>query len=224
MLISDWSTVDLIVWPLFSVVRAHHLPTTLRTSALSLLGQCADTNAVALAPYVQELVSAMIDLVQVETVPVHQSQHAAVNQLEKAEPADVKETAKGTGEAEAKPGRTNGDGASNGASADSNSSGTTTNRVAASTTMDENPTEANAKFPPLRRAALHFLALLVRVTTARIYDLDDRSAFGLPTGLMKRGASVMRYVAETDRDDVVRVMAREAVEEIEELRDAIFGK
>ena len=89
--------------------------------------------------------------------------------------------------------------------------------------MDENPTEANPKFPPLRRAALHFLALLVRSTTARIYDLGDEGAFGLPDALMHKGLTVLGYVAATDRDEVVRIMARETAEEIDELKNAIYG-
>ena len=98
--------------------------------------------------------------------------------------------------------------------------------------MDTQPTMANPKLPPLRRAALHFLSLLMHSLIARAYeaqDVDDaftpENVLGvdLPDAIMRRGATVLKYVSSTDVDEVVRVMAREAAELLEQLRRALLG-
>ncbi|KAJ3794052.1 hypothetical protein GGU11DRAFT_759476 [Lentinula aff. detonsa] len=44
--------------------------------------------------------------------------------------------------------------------------------------MDDHPTYTNTKFPPLRRAALHFLTVLIRGTTKEIYEsLEDTHSY-----------------------------------------------
>jgi hypothetical protein len=89
-------------------------------------------------------------------------------------------------------------------------------------TMDSDPISTNPKFPPFRRAALHFLSLLFRETTKQIYE----SSFGgsiLPNGLMRRAKTILSYVASTDQDTLVRVMAREAGEGLEQMQQATIG-
>lgn len=89
-------------------------------------------------------------------------------------------------------------------------------------TMDFDPTSTNSKFPPFRRAALHFLSLLLRETIKQIYE----SSFGgsiLPDGFMRRAKTTLTYVASTDQDTVVRVMAREAGEGLEQIQQAMIG-
>lgn len=88
--------------------------------------------------------------------------------------------------------------------------------------MDSDPASTNSKFPPLRRAALHFLSLLIRKTTRHAYD----SSFGaslLPSASLKRAKITLQYVAATDEDNVARVMAREAGEDLSQLEEAIVG-
>lgn len=63
---------DILVPPLFAMVRTSHLPTTLRASALSLLGLCVNTSPIALLPYVEELFEAFVDLLRIEAVPISQ--------------------------------------------------------------------------------------------------------------------------------------------------------
>ena len=86
---------------------------------------------------------------------------------------------------------------------------------------------ANSKFPPLRRAALHFLALLIQACTARAYEAGSAGGSGalvlFPPALMTRMRTTLGYVAATDADDVVRVLAREAVEGLDQLTEAIVG-
>jgi len=178
-----------------------------------------------MASYVIDLVAAMVDLVQIESVPLQAlpGNHRTSDELSTGAvgAVDVKTNGNGNGTASGK---------AKGKTEQSRKAGRSKGKdeaedegKAESRTMDSNPTEANPKFPPLRRAALHFLALLVRTTTGRIYDIGDEGAFGLPDALMNKGKTVLNYVAATDRDEVVRVMARETVEEIDELRNAIYG-
>jgi len=69
---------------------------------------------------------------------------------------------------------------------------------------------------------LHFLSLLFRETTKQIYE----SSFGgsiLPDGFMRRAKSTLSYIASTDQDTVVRIMAREAGEGLEQIQRAMIG-
>ncbi|KAG9038544.1 hypothetical protein FRB95_000765 [Tulasnella sp. JGI-2019a] len=60
--------VNTLVPALFGLVRSRHLPTTLRTSALSLLAQCAEVSPLAMLPWSADLCSGVTDLVQLEGV------------------------------------------------------------------------------------------------------------------------------------------------------------
>ncbi|KAJ7781261.1 hypothetical protein B0H16DRAFT_1497669 [Mycena metata] len=153
--------IDILVPPLFHLVRSSQVATTLRTSALSLLAECENTCSLALIPYVTELSEAMIDLLQIES--------------------------------------------SSNVSTESD---------------DNNPLLANSKLPPFRRAALHFLGLLIRETTRQIYE-SAHTEFSNRS--IKRIRTTLGYVASTDGDMVVRVMAREAVEGLGELEEAMLG-
>ncbi|KAF7355296.1 RTP1-C1 domain-containing protein [Mycena sanguinolenta] len=152
--------IDILVPPLFHVVRSSQFPTTIRTSAISLLAECENTCSVALIPYVTDLSEAMVDLLQIET---------------------------------------------------------------SSTTLaeseDSNPTSANSKLPSFRRAALHFLGLLIRETTRQVYDSYSESGM-----VFKRIRTTLAYISATDSDTVVRVMAREAVEALSELENAMIHR
>lgn len=88
--------------------------------------------------------------------------------------------------------------------------------------MDSESTSTNSKFPPLRRAALHFFSLLIRETTKQIYE----SSFGgeiFPDVFVKRARNTLSYLAATDEDNIVRVMAREAGEGLDQVVRAILG-
>lgn len=89
-------------------------------------------------------------------------------------------------------------------------------------TQEFEPTSNNSKLPPLRQAALHLLSLAFRETTKAIYD----SSFGesiFSNSLMRRAKTTLSYVASTDEDVVVRVMAREAGETLDQMQQAIVG-
>lgn len=150
-------------------MRASHLPTALRTSALSLLGQVADTSDLALLPYAADLTDAMVQLLQIESVRAE------------SEPRSSSEP---------------------------------------ETTMDDSPAANDAKLPPFRRASLHFLALLARAYTRQAYE-DPRRATSLSTFPMERVETTLGYIAATDADDMVRVMAREVIDALQEIKRAL---
>jgi hypothetical protein len=98
----------------------------------------------------------------------------------------------------------------------------------ASMGMDTHPTAADAKFPPFRRASLHFLGMLVRAYTRRAHALSDSSpgVGGMPPAddfPARRAMTTLGYVAATDADAVVRVMAREVADAVQALERALVG-
>ncbi|KAK7049303.1 hypothetical protein VNI00_005904 [Paramarasmius palmivorus] len=96
-----------------------------------------------------------------------------------------------------------------------------TSRSDTDTVMDDQPTSKNTKFPPLRRAALHFFSLLLKGTTEQIYDTSfGRTIFSKE--LIRRSRIILSYVSDTDVDSVVKVMAREALEQLSQLERAIL--
>ncbi|KAJ3986901.1 hypothetical protein F5890DRAFT_1636144 [Lentinula detonsa] len=88
--------------------------------------------------------------------------------------------------------------------------------------MDDHPTYTNTKFPPLRRAALHFLTVLIRGTTKEIYESLEDTPHMSPE-LTKRMRITLGYISSTDDDMLVRVMAREALEDLAQLELAKLG-
>jgi len=88
--------------------------------------------------------------------------------------------------------------------------------------MDSQPTVANSKFPPLRRAALHFLSLLLRAFITRVYDMGTDGLI-IPISSTNRAKTILSYTASVDEDGVVKVMAREAKELLEQLSRAVIG-
>ncbi|KDN50879.1 hypothetical protein RSAG8_00506, partial [Rhizoctonia solani AG-8 WAC10335] len=60
--------VDMLVPPLFRVMRAQALPTVLRSSALSILAQCVETSPVSITAWTDEILSGMLDILQLESV------------------------------------------------------------------------------------------------------------------------------------------------------------
>ncbi|KAF9462618.1 hypothetical protein BDZ94DRAFT_1366131 [Collybia nuda] len=84
------------------------------------------------------------------------------------------------------------------------------------------PTSDNAKLPPLRRAALHLLSLVFREATRTIYDSPfGRSVFS--NSLVKRAKTTLTYIASTDKDIVIQVMARETGEIVSQMQNAMMG-
>jgi hypothetical protein len=89
-------------------------------------------------------------------------------------------------------------------------------------TIDDDPTSTNTKFASLRRAALHFLSVLIRGTTKVVYETPTDAPL-LSIELSKRMRITLGYISGTDEDMLVRVMAREASEDLAQLELAKIG-
>lgn len=182
---------DSLIPPLFALVRGSYLPTTLRTSALSLLATIADTADLALLPYAHDIGHSMLDLLQIEG--------ARASVLARGQQLHPVST-----------------------TTDANLSPILPSSIPS---MDDQPTAANPTFPPFRRASLHFLGILVRAYTRRAYASSDSSVSGMsvddfPT---RRAATTLAYIAATDADTVVRVMAGEVGDAVHTLKRAHVG-
>ncbi|TEB30240.1 hypothetical protein FA13DRAFT_579051 [Coprinellus micaceus] len=92
----------------------------------------------------------------------------------------------------------------------------------ASPSGDNDHLTADSKYPPLRRAALHLLALLIRAT-AKATD-DGNIILPFSATLVKRAHITLEYIAATDDDTVVRVMAREVNEELSSFEEYLVGQ
>jgi hypothetical protein len=88
--------------------------------------------------------------------------------------------------------------------------------------IDSHPTSTNSKFPPLRRAALHLFNLIVRESAQLMYN-QVISSLPLPDNTLKRAKITFAYIASVADDRVMKVMAREGGELIEQLQQAAIG-
>lgn len=176
--------MDILVPRLFVMVRSSDIPTILRTSSLSLLSTCVNTFPLALLPYLEDLSSAMIDLLQIESVPLtHDYKEKGKDSefSEDNEPSDDPQT------------------------------------------MDSNPSSKNPKFPPLRRAALRFLTLVIQAATGQLYDqLETDMSKIFSQALFYRLRVTLGYISSSDEDNIVRLMARDATEGLKQLQQAIL--
>ncbi|KAF8843139.1 hypothetical protein BDN67DRAFT_964783 [Paxillus ammoniavirescens] len=171
---------DNVMPRLISVFRSSYAPTILRTSAISLLTECVKTSLVAVLGYINELSTGMIDLLQVEMVPV--------SQLPSREDEAEKTKTEEPREKEA---------------------------------LDSKPVAVDSKLPPLRRAALHFWTLLLHQLTQAVYD--GGRVENLQAPFLRRAKVTLGYISSTDEDGVVRLMAREANEAIDQLNKAMLS-
>lgn len=84
-------------------------------------------------------------------------------------------------------------------------------------------TTTSSKIPPLRRAALHLIMLLLRAYAAQVEEDSVKAIYVLPPEVLKRARTTAGYVSVTDEDSIVRVMAREVIEELDKSAEAMLG-
>lgn len=171
----------------------------------------AETNALALFPYAADLFGGMVDLLQLETVPAISPPPKKHTEPSEQNPDDQES---GRGSRKAKVGDSH--------EPDEEDDEIGFNSQLPPPTMNSHPTSANSKFPPFRRAALHFLALFIRACISRVYDVGSMGML-IPDVYITRARTTLGYVAGTDEDAVVRVMARETREELGQLTSALLG-
>lgn len=221
---------DMLLPPLISLLREPRAPVVLRMSAISLLSECVNTCARVVERYTEGIAEGMLDLILVEMTMTTPTPRPAARE-------EGKKTGKGeevsVGQSEPVP----------------TPQSKPERHVDA---LDISPLSTTPKVPALRRAALHFLALLLRVLTQEVYERDTgqggsgwrgvqiRSIYGGETGMydsgqilvhdggpltpgfIRRARTVLGYVAAVDEDAVVRVMAREVGEGLEGLQKALL--
>lgn len=215
---------DTLLPPLLSLLREPRTPVTLRTSAISLLSECINTCARVVERYTEEIAEGMLDLVLVEMTVATPTPRPKTKVNEKRMETNTEVS---TEQAEPEPAPT-----------------PQSQAERPPDPLDISPLSASSKVPALRRAALHFLALLVRVLTQEAYErgggswsgVQIRGIYGgqtgaytsyeggpLPREFMRRARTVLEYIAAVDEDTVVRVMAREVGEGLEGLEKALVG-
>ncbi len=200
---SALATANLVVPPIIRIFPTTSLATVLRSSALSILTACFDADWRAVLPWTHDLLSACTDLVQLESVPV-------IRERKLAPPAPTDDK-----------------------------------------TSDREPTKGNdGKHPALRRAALVLLGTVFDTVarsqleeaergmpqsadelTLRDLTLGNRiitaprplPASNIDAETARRARTVIRYVAETDEDDLVRFQAGEVLQLMDVLATSAFG-
>lgn len=210
------SIVDILLPPLFILLRATHLPIVIRTSAISLLAQCVDTNVSAILPYMMDLANSMVDLIQIETVT---ASPLLVDKKSKTGPQGDNAVSGNLQESADNLVNDLGGVTSENSHLDFGTKPPVDQQVADQSYI----TSTNSKSPQFRRSALHFLSLLVRAYTIRVYDaltFDDVATIG---PIAKRTKTVLSYVAAVDEDSVVRLMARECIDGFDELQKTILS-
>ena len=143
-------------------------------------------------PYLEDLSTAMIDLLQIESVPFAHDHKPNIKMPTNPRENDSEpfEDSEPTEELQ---------------------------------TMDSDPTSKNPKFPPLRRAAIHFLSSLIQAATKQLYDQPGTGiSVMFPRRLLDRLKVILGYISSSDADNVVRVMAREATEGLKQLQQAVL--
>lgn len=211
--------MDILLPPLLTILRSSFLPTTLRTSALSILAQCVATNSLALDAYVVSLTESCLELIQLESVAAQNTSIKGNLLSSKRSVADENKR-------------------------DVDYMGDLKQPAHCTDIIDSDPMTRDAKAAPLRRTALHFLSQLLRSGIASLYDSRSTSTTvtnvtlnikasqvgGIPTRdealpalLLKRMSVVIGYVAATDDDGVARVMAKEVLELVGQYREASIG-
>ncbi len=88
--------------------------------------------------------------------------------------------------------------------------------------MDADPLRKDAKLSPLRRSAIHLLTVLVKVLLDQVYESGVSGVHG-DSFSAQRGLTTLRYIATTDADNTVRVLAAEGVDLLAQLRRAMLG-
>ncbi|TXT03818.1 hypothetical protein VHUM_04339 [Vanrija humicola] len=212
------ANAGIVVPVLLSTFANAKLPVILRTSALSLLSTCAEVDHLALLPWADELASAAVDLVQIESVASSPFRPETAAQPEPTRKVVLIDDEEPEEEAPKETGP----------------------RI-----VDDEPTAQDSKHPALRRAAVVFLGLLVAslieaagegdaaaaapgefqlrlpnsgssITPARAAPRPSPPSLAEP--VLERAGTVLRYVAHTDDDEVVRGQASEVVALVERLR------
>jgi hypothetical protein len=167
------NTADDIVPPLLHMLRERSLPTSLRSSTLTILATAVEESPLALLPRSEDLAQTCIDVLRIESRPLK----PRARQAPASSSPEVSDEEEGPA-----PQR----------------------RRRPEETPD--PTGTDSKHPSLRRAALLFLAMLLRTA---------RGTRGMLSSQTRASAKVViAYLAQTDEDALVRHQSSEILDEM----------
>lgn len=186
--------VNILVPPLVRTFRAAHFPATLRASALATLAQCVDTSPLSMLSWSDDLTSGIIDLLQLESVSYLPPITNPVPIHSVIDPPEAESPDMGT----------RGD-----------------RRLKEEDSIP--PLAISAKIPTLRRAALHFISLLLRAAVTRTYASSGTAFESFDAANLERLSTVVGYVWATDQDGIARAQAEECVTLINQLGRAKIG-
>lgn len=177
---------------MLTIIRDRLLPTTLRTSAISLTSRCVEVAPLVMSRYSAGLSSAMVDILELEHTVLVEPR----NQREKFGGSELSEF--------------RGDTEKEGAGAHNRRQGEVGDQV-----TDANPIGINPKLSPLRRSSIHLLGAII-LQFLRSMRESHGGGIGLDGFPVKRAASVLRYLSVHDSDAVVNEMAMEVANLISE--------
>jgi hypothetical protein len=201
-----------------------------------------EVSPIALLPWTEELISGMIDVLKVESVPFTSA--AATGECRSGPPEIKTKELSATSTAAL---------ATEDEGTDANALHSNTNRHRVEDAIPA--LTMSAKAPTLRRSALHFLTLFLRTFVLQSYDaggphLAPSSTLARPSllaapgvvnasgsggssrrliaetlddGVTRSLGIVVRYVRDTDVDGIARAQASDCVELLQQLAEARFG-
>ncbi len=187
---------DNLIPPLFALVRGSYLPTTLRTSSLSLLATIADTADLALLPYAHDITHAMLDLLQIEGA------RASVQAQGQQPPVSTT------------------------TDANLNSISPSPQRPTPSMDSQPtaaNPTFPPFRRASLHFLGVLVRAYTRRAYASSDSNVGGSGVPSLSDFPTRRAATTLGYIAATDADAVVRVTAGEVVDAVQTLERALVG-
>lgn len=88
--------------------------------------------------------------------------------------------------------------------------------------MDSDPLQRDTKLSPLRRSAIHLLTVLVKALLDQVHERGASGVHGNSFSA-QRGLTTLRYIATTDADNTVRVLAAEGADLLAQLRRAMLS-
>ncbi|CAG8720242.1 984_t:CDS:2, partial [Acaulospora colombiana] len=201
--------IDLTVPVILAIIRDHHLPIPLRTSAISLASRCVDVAPLAMGVYTAELSGSMLDILELEHVAVVEPKSRSRHKPSQPQYGNQQWA--------------RGDGGAIGTENEQQSAGAVHGHLDGEKKV-ESGTDGD-----LNRSSRQGVVGVVDGDTGVIppkrsnnllppFQAGDLATDANPTGIdpklspLRRAGTILRYLASVDADSVVNAMAGEAVE------------
>jgi hypothetical protein len=182
---------------MLAVFPARYLPTIVRSSSLSILAACAEADPQALLPWSQDVVNSVLDLVQIESVPMTRARPVVV-EITEVEPPTKKLPAIVDEEP-----------------TNINDSSHPVLRRGALVFLG---LHIHSLLNEERSQSAEMPVVTLDIRTQAVQPKQT-----LPDQLLQRARTILRYVKETDVDALVRQQAGEAEALVKQLRGGWAG-